>query len=82
MITGMSLHHHREASLMSTLLAGPADPPAPADPATLAVLLDQLEPEAIIQQLLDLDAQSSALRVLLRAARARQRRRKEARRAS
>lgn len=42
-------------------------------------LIESLTPEQIIEQIRDLDAQQSALRVLLRAVRARQRRQGERR---
>jgi len=44
--------------------------PAPTDPTAL---LDALNPDQIVQRLQDLDAESRALRVLLRAARSRER---------
>jgi hypothetical protein len=46
------------------------DTPLPPDPVTL---VNGLDPEAIIARLAELSREESALRVLLRAARARQR---------
>jgi hypothetical protein len=45
-------------------------PGIPADPATL---LDNLDPEQIIERLQELDRESRALRILLRVARLRER---------
>jgi hypothetical protein len=47
--------------------------PLPADPAALEALLDGLDPDTIRDQLAELEARSDALKVLLRAALARER---------